>query len=55
MTDIVTRYVEAGFVLAVAGAAMIYPPLALLVGAAYLIALAVVADRRTPPPQEPQP
>jgi hypothetical protein len=48
VTDIITRYVEAAFVLVVTGAAMIYPPLALVVAAAYLIALAVVSDRRTP-------
>ncbi len=48
MTDIVTRYAEAAFVLIVTGAAMIYPPLALIVAAGYLIALAVVSDRRAP-------
>jgi hypothetical protein len=37
----------AGFVLAVTGAAWIYPPLALVVGAVGLIALAVLTDRRT--------
>lgn len=49
MTDIITRYAEAAFALLVAGAAMIWPPLALIVAAAYLIALAVVNDRRPPP------
>ncbi len=48
MTDQITRYAEAAFVLSVTGAAMIYPPLALLVGAGYLIALAVLSDRRSP-------
>ncbi len=51
-------YVEAAFVLATAGAAMIYPPLALLVAAIFLAALAAIADRRTrtpsPPPEAPQ-
>ncbi len=51
-------YVEAAFVLATAGAAMIYPPLALLVAAIFLTALAAIADRRTrtpsPPPEAPQ-
>lgn len=51
MTDVVTRYAEAAYALVVAGAALVYPPAALLVAAIYLIALAVVADRRTPPEQ----
>ena len=41
-----TQYVEAAFVLAVTGAALIYAPLALVVGAGFLAVLAVVADRR---------
>ena len=41
--------VEAGYALAVAGAAYIFPPLALIVAAAFLVGLAVVEDRRTPP------
>ena len=49
MTKAIQTYTESGFVLAVVGAAMIYPPLALLVGAGYLIALAILNDRRTPP------
>lgn len=48
MTDIVTRYAEAAYALIVAGAAYIWPPLALIAAAIYLIVLAVVADRRTP-------
>ena len=48
MTDIVSRYAESAYALIVAGAAYVWPPLALIVAAAYLIALAVVADRRTP-------
>lgn len=50
-------YTEAGFVLAVTGAAMIFPPLALIVAAVYLAVLAFVADRRqaaAEPPQAPQ-
>ena len=43
-----SQYVEAAFVLAVTGAALIYPPLGLIVGAAFLAILAFVADRRTP-------
>ena len=42
----VERYLEAAYALLVAGAAMIYPPAALAVAAIFLIALAVVADRR---------
>lgn len=48
MTDQITRYAESAYALAVAGAALIWPPLALVVAAAYLIALAVISDRRTP-------
>lgn len=43
-----TQYVEAAFVLLVAGAAMVFPPLALLVAGAFLAVLAFVADRRQP-------
>jgi hypothetical protein len=42
----VERYLETAYALIVAGAAMIYPPAALGVAALFLIALAVVADRR---------
>ena len=42
----VERYLEAAYALVVAAAAMIYPPAALAVAAVFLIALAVVADRR---------
>lgn len=48
MSDIVSRYAEAGYALVVAGVAMVWPPGALIAAAAYLIALAVIADRRTP-------
>jgi hypothetical protein len=43
---VVERYLEAAYALVVAAAAMIYPPAALAVAAVFLIALAVVADRR---------
>ena len=49
MTEAVTRYAEWAYALLVAGAAMIWPPAALVVAAAYLVALAVVADRRSTP------
>ena len=42
----VERYLETAYALIVAGAAMVYPPAALGVAALFLIALAVVADRR---------
>ena len=42
----VERYLEAAFALLVTGVAMVYPPAALGVAALFLIALAVVADRR---------
>ena len=42
----VERYLVAAYALIVAGAAMLYPPAALGVAAIFLIALAVVADRR---------
>ena len=48
MTDQISRYAEAAYALVVAGAAMLWPPLALLVAAGYLVALAVINDRRTP-------
>lgn len=44
----IQTYTESAFVLAVVGAALIYPPLALLVGAAYLLGLAYINDKRTP-------
>lgn len=46
--EAIQTYTEAAFVLLVTGAALAWPPLALLVGGGYLVALAVVADRRTP-------
>lgn len=48
MTDAITRYAESAYALAVCGAAIVWPPLALLVAAGYMVALAVIADRRTP-------
>lgn len=49
----VERYLESAFVLAVTGAALIYAPAALIVGALFFVALAVLADRRTPPEAKP--
>lgn len=46
-------YIEASYALAVAAAAMIYPPLALVIAAVFLAALAVVMDRRTVSPDAP--
>jgi hypothetical protein len=40
---------DASFVLAVTGAALIWPPLALLVAAGYFAVSAVIADRRSEP------
>lgn len=53
MTKLVTQYLEAAYALVVAGAAYIWPPLALIAAAAFLVALAVTADRRTPPADVP--
>ncbi len=39
---------DAAYALSVAAAAWIFPPLALAVAAAYFIASAYLADRRTP-------
>ena len=45
----VTQYIEGAFCLAVTGAALSpWPWTALLVGAAFLVGLAVTADRRLP-------
>lgn len=44
----VQTYTESAYALAVAAAAMVYPPLAIAVAAIYLIALAVLNDRRAP-------
>lgn len=46
MKTLAERYAESAFVLAVTGAAFIYPPAALLVGAAFFVVLAYLADRR---------
>ena len=53
MTDAVTRYLEAAFAVLVTGAALIYPPAALLVCGLFLLGLAWINDRRTPPKAEP--
>ncbi len=47
MTDTIRTLIDASFVLAVTGAALIWPPLALVVGAGYLLGQAVVVDRRS--------
>lgn len=49
MTDTIKILIDASYALAVAGAALLWPPLALLVGAAFLLGQAVLVDRRTPP------
>lgn len=62
MTDAITRYAEAAYALLVAGVAtlgcVLFGPagscLALIVAAGYLIALAAIADRRTPTPGAPE-
>jgi len=45
-------YLEAAFALAVTGAALIFPPLALLVAAVFLAANAYLIDQRTAPEAE---
>lgn len=47
MTPAITLLIDASYALAVAGAAWVSPPLALVVAAAYLIGQAVLADRRS--------
>ena len=49
----VEQYLEVAFVLAVTGAAWVYPPAALFVAAAFFVAFAIIADRRTPPEVKP--
>ena len=44
----IARNIEVGTLMAVVGAAWIFPPLGLLVAAASLFGQAVVADRRLP-------
>lgn len=50
---VIVLYTEAAYALLVAGAAMVWPPAALFTAAGYLVALAIVADRRTPPEDVP--
>jgi hypothetical protein len=45
--EAIQTYTEAAYAILVAGAALVWPPLALLCAGGYLIALAVVADRRS--------
>jgi hypothetical protein len=52
MTDAITRYAEAAFAVIVTGCGLSpWPWTALLACGAYLIALGVIVDRRTPPPE----
>ena len=46
MTPAITLLIDASYALAVAGAALFWPPLALGVAAVYLLGQAVLADRR---------
>lgn len=48
---LVDRYLSYAYALLVAGVAFMWPPLALIVAALYLVALAVTADRRRPAPE----
>src|SRR5258706_12811269 len=47
VTDAITRYAQSAYALAGCGAAIVWPPLALLVAAGHMVALVVSADRRT--------
>lgn len=51
---LVDRYLSYAYALAVAGVALVWPPAVLLVAAAYLVALAVAADRRRAPATDPE-
>jgi hypothetical protein len=46
---------DVAFVLAVTAGAMLWPPLALVVAAAWLVVLVVVGERRTVPAVVPEP
>lgn len=50
--SLVDRYLSYAYALLVAGVAFVWPPLAIIVAALYLVALAVVADRRRAPAPE---
>ncbi len=54
MNDAVTRYLEAAFAVLVTGAAMVYPPAALIVCGLFLLGLAWINDHRTPEPEPPK-
>ena len=45
----IERYLEAAYALAVAGLAYIWPPLALIGAAGFLVGMAVLHDRRRTP------
>ena len=47
MTPAITLLIDASYALAVAAAAMIWPPLALAVAGLYMLGQAVLADRRS--------
>lgn len=47
MTPAITLLIDASYALAVAAAAMVFPPLALAVAALYLLGQAILLDRRT--------
>lgn len=49
---LVDRYLSYAYALLVAGVALVWPAGVLLVAAAYLVALAIVADRRREPTPE---
>lgn len=53
MRDLVTQYSEVAFVLLVTGAAMVYPPLALVVAGAFFVVLAVIQYRAQAAAQAP--
>ena len=48
MTPAITLLIDASYALAVAGVAMLWTPGALIVAAVYLLAQAVLMDRRSP-------
>lgn len=54
MNDAKVSAHDVAFILAVVAGAMIYPPLALVVGAAWLAVTVVVADRRSAPLEQPE-
>ena len=51
MTDTIRILLDCAYALGCAAGALVWPPLAIVFAAAYLIALAVMLDRRTAPPE----